>query len=100
MHKDTISPPCTCADTTDLEQRLAACQAELAAALAKIAALQRQATIRIQAFTLAVLVVEAPADAAPARSTFAEDTVRRRPAVIRREPRTEVIDVPCVEVRP
>lgn len=70
-----------CATTADLERRLAASQAELAAARAQVASLQRQLTLKVEAFAFAVVV-------AP----------RRQPAVIRREPITKVM--PCVEVQP
>lgn len=55
--------------------------AELAAARAQVASLQRQLTLKVEAVAFAVV-------AAP----------RRRPHVIRREPITKVM--PCAEVQP
>jgi hypothetical protein len=77
----------------DLESQLAASQAELAAARATIASLQRQLRLRVEAISFTVVCV------AP-RGDFDEPTRRRGPAVIRREPIAKVIDVPYVEVRP
>ncbi len=75
----------------------AALRAELSAARATIASLERQLALKIDSVSFTVARVPPPG-CAP--EDFDEPTVRRRPAVVRREPITKVIDVPRVEVRP
>jgi hypothetical protein len=112
-----------CVTTADLERRLAASHAELSAARAQVASLQRQPTLRVEAVAFAVVAApEHPGCVYPAGqrchgedrcqfparcervatmpSEFSEQTRRRAPAVIRREPVTKVHVVPCVEVQP
>lgn len=91
MHNNT----CTCAATADLERRLSASQAELAAARAQVASLLRQLTLRVEAMSLTVVC----GDDEPTRRHGPTATDRFDEPTRRREPVTKVLNVPYVEVR-